>query len=298
MDGIEVVQMMQDYIKKHFQEAEFTIDKVCAAVGYSRRQGDRLFKQYIGKTMGEYINAVCLTQSVYELTETENRVLDIALNSHFRSHEGFTRSFYKRFHITPAEYRENQIPLPLFTQYPISHYQILLKNKEEKVMSNDIRLCMITAKERPRRKLIYLPSNNAQEYISYCEEMGCDWEGLLNSILEKYDTAALIELPEFLIKEGFSKVASGIEVPLDFNKPLPNQYKIAELEECLMLYFQSEPYEKEEDFCQAIESAYAAINKYDPSLYGYKLAYGLAPSFNFGADKNTGARLAIPVVYK
>ena len=44
---------------------------------------------------------------------------------------------------------------------------------------------MITAKERNKRKLIYLPSKNAQDYFSYCEEVGCEWEGLLNSIPEK-----------------------------------------------------------------------------------------------------------------
>lgn len=29
-------------------------------------------------------------------------------------------------------------------------------------------------------------------------------------------------------------------------------------------------------------------------LYGYRFAYDLAPSFNFGAEAATGARLAVP----
>ena len=64
-----------------------------------------------------------------------------------------------------------------------------------------------------------------------------------------------------------------------------------------MLYFQGEPYENEEDFCKAIESTYTAIGKYNPTLYGYKFAYDIAPSFNFGADTRTGARLAVPALY-
>ena len=48
-------------------------------------------------------------------------------------------------------------------------------------------------------------------------------------------------------------------MPLDYDKELPKAYKVVELPECIMLYYQSEPYENEEDFCKAIESTYTAI---------------------------------------
>ena len=64
-----------------------------------------------------------------------------------------------------------------------------------------------------------------------------------------------------------------------------------------MLYFQTEPYENEEDFCTAIESAYVAISKYNPELHGYKFAYDIAPSFNLGASARNGAILAVPAVH-
>lgn len=298
MNGIKAVKAMQDYIKEHIKDEEFSAYMVSAAAGYSKRHANRLFKQYIGITLQEYINSVYLTESANELTNTKNSILEIALNSNYKSHEGFTRSFNKRFKVTPMHYRESRIPIPLFVQYPINHYYALLKNKEEIAMNNDLSLCMITAKERPKRKLIYLPAQNASDYFSYCEEMGCEWEGLLNSIDEKLDVASLIELPDFLVEKGFSKTAAGVEVPSDFNKPLPKQYLTADLEACVMLYFQSEPYENEDDFCKAIENTYAAVNKYNAESYGYKLAYDIAPSFNFGADTKTGAKLAVPAVYK
>lgn len=295
MNAMEAVQKMQDYIGRHSRDDDFTIENICSAVGYSRRHAERLFKKYTGKTLPDYVNAVCLTESAKELLSTKRNILDVAFNSHFQSHEGFTRSFYKRFHITPSEYRDQKIAIPLFIQYPVSHYPFLLKYKEESLMSTDLSLCMVTPKARPRRKLIYLPSRKAKDYFSYCEEMGCEWEGLLNSIPEKWETAALIELPAFLIESGFSNIAAGIEVPFDYDKPVPEAYKIAELPECTMLYFQSEPYEDEECFCEAIESTYAAVSKYQPHLYGYEFAYDIAPSFNFGAQASTGAKLAIPV---
>lgn len=288
MGEIEIVQAMQNYICTHYKEDDFNMSNVCSAVGYSRRHADRLFKKYLGKTPQEYSNAVCLTESANELLNTKKSIIEVALNSHFKSHEGFARSFYKRFHIMPSVYRDKKIAIPLFVQYPISHCYILLKQKEESFMSNDLSLCMITAKERTRRKLIYLPSRNARDYFSFCEEAGCTWEGLLNSIPEKFEPSALIELPDSLIENGFSKIAAGIEVPLGYDKDIP---------ECTMLYFQSEPYENEEDFCKAIENTYTAIRKYNPALYGYKFAYDIAPSFNFGADARMGAKLAVPAIH-
>lgn len=296
MRDVEAVQFMQNYIRAHYKDNNFVPDDVCSAVGYSRRQVNRFFKKYLNKTLHEYISAIYLTESANELLNTQKPILEVALNSHFKTHEGFSRSFYKRFHITPSIYRYKKIAIPLFIQYPISHYYLMLKHKEESVVGNDLNFCMITAKERKRRKLIYLPSHHAQDYFSYCEEIGCEWEGLLNSIPEKFETAALIELPDQFVEPGFSKTAAGIEVPLDYDKELPASYKVLELPECTMLFFQSEPYEKEEDFGKAIESAYAAIKKYDPALYGYQFAYDTAPTFNFGADPSTGARMAVPAL--
>lgn len=298
-DTIEAVHNIQNYIRLHFQDEDFSVERVCVEAGYSRRHVDRMFQFFLGQPLKDYINSVYLTQSANELIESDASVLDVALNCHFQTHEGFTRSFYRKFHVTPSQYRKTQIPLPLFTQYPIGHYYALLdyvQNKEDQEMNQNMNLCMITAKERPRRKLIYLPAKNADDYFSYCEEMGCDWEGLMNSIPEKYESAALIELPSALVPEGFSKTAVGVEVPLSFENPLPEGYRTAELEECIMLYFQSEPYEDENDFCAAIESTYAAIEKYRPEQYDYRFAYDLAPSFNFGAEAATGARIAVPAV--
>ena len=123
-------------------------------------------------------------------------------------------------------------------------------------------ICTVTPVNRPKRKLIYLTSKSATDYFSYCEEVGCEWEGLLNSIHEKFDTAALINLPDFLQEKGISKVAAGVEVPLDYEKPLPEGYKVAELPECVMLYFQSEPYDNPDDFGKYIGQVFKAIDNY------------------------------------
>lgn len=293
-DKIATVQRMQDYISEAAEGEAFDFDRMYADTGYSRRHADRLFKAMTGKTPKEYVTAVRLSKSTSRLAESKANILDIALDSCFQSHEGFTRAFQHLFAASPRQYRDGQKLIPLFVQYPVSHYHPLLNYKEEANMEKNVSLCMITPKDRPERKLIYLPSKGAEEYLSYCEEMGCEWEGLLNSITEKFDVAALLELPDRLVKPGYSKIAAGVEVPASYEGQLPEGYEVADLAECTMLYFQSEPYENEEDFCEAIEGVYAAIEKYQPALYGYAFAYDIAPGFNFGAEAATGAKLAVP----
>lgn len=292
MNDLEIVVAVQAYIKSHHSDMDFCIESICSAVGYSRRQLDRLFQKYIQMTLYKYINAVVLSKSAEKLINTDDNVLDIALESHYDSHEGYTRSFVKRFSVTPDEYRKSKIAIPLFIGHPVNHYRI---SKEGRGMENTS-ICTVIPVNRPKRKLIYMPSKSATGYLSYCEEAGCDWEGILNSIPEKFDTAAILELPDFLQEEGSGNIASGVEVPMDYLKPLPDGYKIAELPECTMLYFQSEPFDDPDDFGIYIGQVYKALENYNFERYGYKTANDIAPSFNFGAQTDVGARIAVPVI--
>ena len=122
MNDLKAVVMAQEYIKAHHSDDGFCLEAVCKAVGYSRRQLDRFFEKYMKTTLREYINAVVLSESTERLLSAGGSVLDAAFDSHYQSHEGYTRAFAKRFSITPKEYRKRQIAIPIFTQHPANHY--------------------------------------------------------------------------------------------------------------------------------------------------------------------------------
>ena len=172
----------------------------------------------------------------------------------------------------------------------------------EKTMQNEkvSRTVTVTAVERPARKLVLLRARNTTDgdYFAYCEEMGCEWEGLFNSISEKLSPAALLTLPQNLVTPGTSDTAAGVEVPADYAKPIPNGYDIIDLPPCTMLFFNGAPYEDENDFCIAIDIVWEAVDSYNPESYGWQAAPELAPRFNFGAGEALGAKMAIPVKKK
>lgn len=149
--------------------------------------------------------------------------------------------------------------------------------------------------QKPARRLIYLPSLQGEDYFSYCEEKGCDWEPFFNEIPEKLDRAALVTFPPGVDLGEYSKVASGVEVPLTYDATLPEGFFMMDLPQEDMLCFLSDPYEAEEDFFPAIDAVFEAIEHYDHEKNGYRPSQGPSPQFNFGSTEDKRARICLPV---
>ena len=294
-DKINAVDRMQKYIISHIDD-EITMEDLSRVAGYSLWHSARMFKEYTGNTPFEYIRLTRLTNAAMELQASNTKVMDTALNNGFETHDGFTRAFSRKFNITPRKYQQEKPPVSYFTYYPIRDYYLYTDKRNDDSMKDGLSSTVtIQTVNRPARKLIILRSQKATDYFSYCEENGCDWEGLLNSISEKFDNAAILELPKILVKDGTSACVAGVEVPQDYSKDIPNEYEMLELPPCTMLYFNGMPFENEEDFFNAIGIVIEAIENYKPELYGYAFADDIAPKFNFGAAAKTGARMAVPV---
>jgi len=294
-DNIEAVDRMQAYIVAHLDE-EITLEDLGDAAGYSKHHAARTFAALTGKTPFAYIRALRLTRAAQALRDNGGQVIDAALGSGFDSHDGFTRAFARQFGTTPQKYAREAPAIRYFVPHPVAHAHIL--TEEETPMQEKVpRTVTATPVERPARKLVLQRAKETTggDYFAYCEEMGCDWEGLLGSIPEKFDSPALLTLPPNLVKPGTSNTAAGVEVPADYAKAVPEGYDIIDLPACTMLYFNGAPYEDEEDFCKAIEIVFEAIENYDPANYGWQHAPEQAPRFNFGACAAKGAKLAVPI---
>lgn len=291
-DKAAAVSRMQRYIESHLDE-EITLDDLANAAGYSRYHAVRVFKELTHRTPLETVRALRLTRTAEVLRDADDKIVDVAMNSGFDSHDGFTRAFSRQFGITPQKYHVETPPVNWFVHYPIEAYYILkegtLPMSNEKVS----RTVTVTVVERPARKLIFL-RYNAMDYFSACEEVGCDWEGIYNSIPEKFDTAAGGRLPTSLIIPGTNGNAFFVEVPREYNKPFPDGYEIAELPPCTYLYFNGMPFDDQNDFPIAIEILNEAIEEYPFERFGWEKSDD-APYLGMGAEAETGARAAVPV---
>ncbi|MBC2581309.1 helix-turn-helix transcriptional regulator [Clostridium sp. DJ247] len=292
-EKINSVQRMQDYIKLHLTES-ITLYQLARCAGYSPWHSAKIFKEYVGKSPFEYVRLLRLSQAALELRDNNKKVIDVAMDFVFDTHEGFTRAFRKQFGITPQKYKNDTPPIYLFTAYPIRDHYIAnqeFKKMEENSVSNNF---FVQVRNFPERKLIFKRAKTATEYYQYVEETGCDVWGLLCSIKEALYEPTGMWLPENLRPEGTSSYVQGVEVPTDYCGIVPDGFEIITLPACQMMMFQGEPF-NDEDYEMAIGNISEVIDKYDTTLYGYEWADNDAPRFQMEPQGYRGYIEARPV---
>lgn len=293
-ERIDAAQRMQDYIGQNIHEP-ITLYDLSRCAGYSPFHCARLFKELIGRSPFEYIRVLRLTHAALKLRDEKVKIVDVALDFVFDSHEGFTRAFSKEFGITPNKYKKNSPPIYLFMPHSIrERYLYFLKGDkkvEKKPTTNTVFIQVI---ERPERKLILKRGKNAEEYFEYCEEIGCGIWGLLCSIKEALYEPIGIWLPDSFRTLGTSYYAQGVEVPVDYAGELPEGLEIVSLPACKMMVFQGQPFE-DENFDDAISELWDVMKTFNPELYGFQWADEDAPRFQMEPQGYRGYIEARPV---
>ena len=87
-DIVDSVQRMQDYIEAHIQDP-ITLSDLARAAGYSQWHAARVFKELTGKAPFEYVRALRLTRAALLLRAEQPRIVDVAFDFVFASHEGY-----------------------------------------------------------------------------------------------------------------------------------------------------------------------------------------------------------------
>jgi AraC family transcriptional regulator len=286
---------MQDYIERHITEP-ITLYMLAQTAGYSPWHSVRIFKELTGKTPFEYIRALRLSRAAVKLRDENTRIIDIALDFVFDSHEGFTRAFSRQFGVSPRKYGKSKQPLKLFMPHGIRGYYLIKQDKEDSVSEkSNVNTVFVQVVDRPERKLILKRGVKATNYFEYCEEVGCDevW-GILCSIKEALYEPIGMWMPENMRPPGTSVYTQGVEVPGDYTGEVPDGFELIDLPPCKMMVFQGQPYD-DEDFHQAIGDLWEVMKRYNPEIYGFTWADEDGPRFQMEPQGYRGYIEARPV---
>ena len=271
------VELMKQYIQEHIKDTISLMD-LSKVAGYSMYHTSHIFKECEGVSPFEYIRKQRLISSAFSLRHRSQKVIDVAFDYMFSSHEGYTRAFSKTFGISPKQFasikkREDWI-IPFVAQTNSS--------KKEKSTMKDTAIIFTQIVERPKRKILMKRGIKATDYFEYCEELGCNntihsdpW-GILSKIKEALNEPAGCWLPKSMIKENTSEYVHAVEVPYDYSGEIPEGFDLIDLKPCKMLVFQGEPY-NDDDFGEAIGELWQRIEKFNPEVYGYEYDYSIAP---------------------
>ena len=258
----KAVREMQDYISEHISE-DITISDLAKHVSFSPWYVRKLFLKHVGMTPAVYIRRLKLSKSALRLRDESCQVLDIAMDMGFGSVDGYQRAFRREFGCNPKEYSTSPVPIWLFTPT-----LIIDKERNQNDMS-EIRNVFIQVIEKPARKVIIKRGVNANEYFSYCDEVGCDVWGLLTSIKSISGEPVCMWLPEHLRKPVTNEYVQGVEVEANYDGPIPEGFEIIDLPASTFLLFRGEPF-AEENYVAAINEIWDAEKKYNPEFIGYE----------------------------
>jgi len=110
-----------DYIEEHLLD-EIDFGEVASRAFCSSYHFQRIFSVVLGVSLGEYIRRRRLSLAAQEVSSSNTKIIDIAMNHGYDSPDSFTRAFRSVYGVTPTEVRRSG---PKLAQYPLAAFQSL-----------------------------------------------------------------------------------------------------------------------------------------------------------------------------
>lgn len=261
-EQILAVQKMQDYIEENLF-SEITFADLGKAAGFSPWYARRLFLRHTGLSPADYIRRMRLSKSALRLKNESVKIADIAFETGFDSVDGYQRAFFREFGCNPRQYALSPVPICIFVPYGVKYRNLKRESEEMEKVSN----VFIQLVEKPERKAVIKRSPSANDYFTYCEQVGCDVWGILLSMAEKGNEPMGMWLPENMTPASTGSYVQGVEKSMDFAGKIPEGFEVITLPAAKYLMFCGEAF-AEEDYEKAINAMWEAEHKYDPAVIG------------------------------
>ena len=145
-----------------------TLEHLAAFLGYSACYVSRKFREISGMSLREYLRGRKLAFALKDLRDTEEGILDVALNYGFSSHEAFTRAFKEAYGLTPSEYRRNPVPVVLRTVIkPFDCYLLEIGGTGMTSKTNEVRSYFVTI---PEHKFLHIRNYESIGYWDFWQK--------------------------------------------------------------------------------------------------------------------------------
>jgi AraC family transcriptional regulator len=285
------IQQSIDYIEDHLQEP-ITVDHLARIAGFSPYHYYRIFQVYVGIAVMDYIRRRRLAYAAAELARGK-RILDVALDYGFETHNGFAKAFRKVYGCSPEAYR------PHVSGRPPKKVDLMLLEQVHLTGGIVVEPKIIT---KPAVKIAGYElqttcrdGKNLQEIPAFWQDLMPDKQARLHSTLPaiQHNEYAICFPPDSATGD-FSYIV-GLEVP-NYDSVPPDMWR-GEVPEATYAVFTVPPVETPGPaFSDAIQGTWGYIfSTWFPDS-GYELAEGkLEYEFYYSG---TQAEIYIPIIKK
>lgn len=111
--SVKTIETMLDWVENNLED-EPSLRQMAHYVGYSEYYCSAKFHEYVGVPFKEYVFKRKLSCAAKELVNTNRRIIEIAMQFGFSSHEAFARSFKKMYGCAPGQCRKQRPDISVF----------------------------------------------------------------------------------------------------------------------------------------------------------------------------------------
>ena len=129
MNYFQMISETIEYIENNLGQI-ITVDKLAQRNQISKFYFTRIFKALTRKNVKEYIDGRRMDEAAKKLKKTSARIIDVAFDYGFESHEAFTRKFKSFYGITPGEYKRSSFQLPTYERINVVERQFKNLHRE------------------------------------------------------------------------------------------------------------------------------------------------------------------------
>lgn len=266
LEWIEAVQRMIDWLEENLLEGPLLLE-MSRQVGYSPWYCSMLFHKVCGTTIKSYAARRRLAQAALALRDTEQRVIDIAVQYGFSSQEALTRAFRAAFGLTPAAYRKNPAPLPLFLRKEVLHpWHYNTPQGGSEMSMQDLREARMRVEYIPAHKYIGIWEDRAQGYGDFWRYHDCDQVcGVVESMQRVAHPVVTPHTAGWYYADGKRGYFYGFGVPEDYSGPVPEGFEMRSFPGSYYLVFYHPPFDYMEDNGEV-------MRRVEELAWGYDLA--------------------------
>lgn len=109
--NLEKLSQITNYIEANYRE-NLTLESVAGVFGYSPTYLSRMFQKYAGINYKAYVLELRTSAGYRLLMNTTQPIGEIATACGFPDSRSFTKSFYRRYGMSPAKYRKKSLLQP------------------------------------------------------------------------------------------------------------------------------------------------------------------------------------------
>jgi len=135
MDHIERLNRTIEYIEANLDK-DIHLEFLARKFALSKYHFHRIFRALIGDPPSRYIEKRRLSSAAADLISSNKRIIDIAFDYGFNSHESFIRSFKKQYSHTPSQFRKKKPNTRFYAKCSIGSIELNLQKGKVKLKPN------------------------------------------------------------------------------------------------------------------------------------------------------------------